>query len=265
MISARSLFDTHCHLTHKDFAIDRRSSLVHQAHEAGIEKLVVVATDALSLDGALDMQDQFGKDRIKIAAATPPHDITSEHDLLFDQVKKQAQKGRLSAFGETGLEYFYCPETAHFQKIALRRYLDCAVELNLPVAVHCREAFSDFISILTDYHSTGKRVRGMVHCFTGTLEDAKALIELGWYLSFSGIVTYPKAKFLQEVASWVPMDRILVETDSPYLAPKQKRGQENRPAYLVYIVEFLAQLRGVPYETFADDTFKNAESLFKSA
>ena len=102
----------------------------------------------------------------------------------------------------------------------------------------------------------------MIHCFTGTREEAKRCLDLGWSLSFSGIVTFPKSKQIQEIASYMPLDRLLIETDAPYLAPKQKRGQQNRPAYLVYTAEFLASLRGMEYEAFAEATFENAATLF---
>lgn len=262
MKSVSPLFDVHCHLSHKNYAIDQRSSIVHEAFLVGVEKIAVVATDKEALLGALDMQDQFGRDRIKIIAATPPHDIVNDEDALFNDVRNLAKKKRLSAIGETGLEYFYCADTKVFQKKALHRYVECALKFDLPLAIHCRDAFSDMIPIIEGYRKENRPLRGMIHCFTGTIDQAKMLLDLGWYLSFSGIVTFPKSQALQEVAKFVPLDRILLETDSPYLAPKQKRGQENKPSYLVYIAEFMALLRNMPYEAIAEATFQNAETFF---
>lgn len=262
MKSVRPLFDVHCHITHNDFSASMRPEIIREAYEAGVEQMVVVALNEKQLDDALDLQDQFGKERIKIAASTPPHDVLSDEDSFFYEVKKQAVEHRLVAIGETGLEYFYCKETERFQKNILRKYIDLSLECDLPIAIHCRDAFTDLLSILSDYRKEGKKIKGMIHCFTGSMKEAEALLDFGLYLSFSGIITFPKSKELQEVAQRIPLNRMLVETDAPYLAPKPKRGQENRPAYLVYTVEFLAMLLDLPYEAVADATYNNAKQLF---
>ena len=240
MKSVAPLFDVHCHLSHEKYPIDQRSLIAREAFQTGVEKIAVVSTGREQLTDALELQDQFGTDRIKLIAATPPHDIVGADDPLFDDICALAKEKRLSAIGETGLEYFYCPETKIFQKKALYRYIECALSFDLPLAIHCRDAFSDMIPIINTYRQENRPLKGMIHCFTGSLEEAQKLLELGWYLSLSGIVTFPKSTELQEVAKAIPLDRILLETDAPYLAPKQKRGQENRPAYLVYTAEFVA-------------------------
>lgn len=262
MKSVSPLFDVHCHLSHERYPEDLRPSIAREAFQAGVEKIAVVATCRQQLTDAFELQEQFGTERIKVIAATPPHDIIGAEDPLFQDIYALAQEKRLSAIGETGLEYFYCPETKLFQKKALHRYIECALACNLPLAIHCRYAFSDMIPIIESYRQEKKPLKGMIHCFTGSLEEAHTLLELGWYLSISGIVTFPKSIALQEVAKIIPLDRLLIETDSPYLAPKVKRGQDNRPAYLVYTAEFIANLRAVPYETLAQATFQNAETFF---
>lgn len=258
----RSLFDVHCHLSSEKIPLEQRVLLVQQAREAGVEKMLVVATDSLALTGAFSLQERIGSDIIKVAAAMPPHDVTSSHDGFFHEIQHCLQKKKLVALGETGLEYFYCSETKHFQQDILKKYLDCSLEFHLPLIIHCRDGFCDLLSILSEYQLSGKNLWGMIHCFTGTLDEARRLLDLGWFLSFSGMLTYPKAKALQDVAQFVPLEKILIETDTPYLAPKQKRGQENRPEYLVYTAEFLSTLRSETYETIAQTTYANSCFLF---
>ena len=264
MVSERSLFDAHCHLSSEKFSLEQRSELVRKAQEAGVEKMVVTATDMAALEGAFSLQEEFGKEVIKVSAAFPPHDVDSEKDEFLYEIKKALRAHKLDALGETGLEYFYCPETKQFQKQIFEQYIETAIEFQMPLVIHCREAFHDLIPMLSEYQLSGKVLGGMIHCFTGTMEEARALLDLGWFLSFSGMVTYPKAKSLQEVAQFVPLEKMLIETDSPYLAPKQKRGQENRPEYLVYTAEFLALLRGENFETIAKATYKNGSLLFET-
>jgi TatD DNase family protein len=263
MTQERALFDAHCHISSEKIPLGRRIELVRQAQESRVEKMVVTATDIASLEGAFALQEEVGRDIIKIAAAMPPHDVISEKDDFFYEVKKALNAKKLDAIGETGFEYFYCPETKEFQKQVLERYIKCSSEFQVPLVIHCRDGFYDLISLLKEYQLSGMVLRGMIHCFTGSMDEARVLLDLGWYLSFSGMVTYPKAKKLQEVAQFVPLEKLLIETDSPYLAPKQKRGQENRPEYLVYTAEFLALLRGETYESIASATYKNASSLFE--
>lgn len=263
MPAERALFDAHCHLSSEKIPLERRVSIVKKAQESGVEKMVVTATDLASLEGAFSLQREIGKEWIKVAAAMPPHDVSSEKDEFLYEVKKMLHARKLDAIGETGLEYFYCPETKQFQKQVFEKYIECAIEFQVPLVIHCREGFQDIIPMLKEHQLAGHLLGGMIHCFTGRMEDARQLLDLGWYLSFSGMVTYPKAKELQEVALFVPLENLLIETDSPYLAPKQKRGQENRPEYLVYTAEFVALLRGETYETIAAATYTNASLLFE--
>ena len=265
MNTAYPLFDVHCHLTHEQYPVDLRPSIAREAFQDGVKKIAVVALNHGQLVDALALQEQFGEERLKVVASTPPHDIIGTEDPFFEDIWALAQQKKLSAIGETGLEYFYSSDTKIYQKQALHRYIECALTFDLPLVIHCRDAFGDMIPIIEKYKEEKKPLRGMIHCFTGTMEEAEKLLELGWYLSISGIVTFPKALALQEVVKRIPLDRLLLETDSPYLAPKQKRGKENRPSYLVYVAEFIASLREVPYERIAQATFENAETFFGSS
>ena len=199
--------------------------------------------------------------------ATPKIKTRAE---LFDYelFKEMAAHPKCVAIGETGLDWYRIPDDANLEQIkdrqreAARAHFDLATEMDLPVIIHSRDAYEEQVGIIREYVDAGKLPRrGVMHCFTGTLEEAQAYIDLGFYISFSGIVTFSKE--LQEVARAVPMDRILVETDSPYLTPNPHRGKRNEPHYVLHVAEKIAGLRGVSVEEVADATVKNTKNLFK--
>lgn len=258
-IPAASLFDSHAHLTFEQFPEEDRGEVLNRALSAGVVSIMNVATDKPSLEAGWLLQKQNEIPSIYCAAATTPHDVSGIDDDFFSYVKDAAQNHRLSAIGETGFDFFHKPESKEHQEVVFLRYALLAQETSLPLIVHCREAFSTLLPILCDF---GASVQGVLHCFTGTKDDAKALLDLGWYISLSGIVTFPKSESLREVARFLPNDRFLIETDSPYLAPQPRRGQRNEPAYLRHTVETIAALRQTSYEAIAHDSFANACALF---
>lgn len=249
-----SLFDAHAHL-----AMCENSGLLERAKKAHVTRIMNIAVDKDSLDKGKALQKESADIKILLAAATTPHDLTSAEDPFFSEVRKAAKEKVLSAIGETGLEYFHSPQTKIWQQEVFLRYATLAYDENLPLIVHCRDAFPQVLALLTGFPPD---LRGMVHCFTGSYDHAVSFLKRGWYLSFSGIITYPKSTELHEVVKKVPSDKILVETDSPYLAPQNMRGKKNEPSFLPEIVATIASLKGLAFEEVAKKTFDNATTLF---
>ena len=192
-------------------------------------------------------------------AATTPHDVEIEGESFFPIVEQAAQKGQLSAIGETGLDYFYEHSKKDTQKKYLERYFDLATRTKLPVIFHCRDAFEDLFSMADQFYSLGPAV---LHCFTGTLQEAKKVLDRGWYISFSGIITFKKSQALRDVVSYVPLERMLIETDSPYLAPQSKRGKLNEPSFIHETAEMIAQIKNCSVEQVGSTSSLNAKSFF---
>jgi TatD DNase family protein len=251
------LIDSHAHLTHASL-IEEAPSLLKRGQESGIEAIVNIATRPTELEAGLALSKDYPF--VYHAAATTPHDVEQEGEEAFPYMEEMARKGSLVAVGETGLDYHYFPSTRTMQQDFLRRYLRLAQECHLPVIIHCREAFDDLFNIIDACYQGGP---GVLHCFTGTLREAQQVIERGWYLSLSGIVTFKKSHELQQVAREVPLGRLLIETDAPYLAPTPYRGKQNEPAFLLATARFIANLRSIPLEELAAATSQNARSLFK--
>ncbi len=245
------LFDTHCHF-HVADPVTIRETLV-RARASGVERIVAVggsvslnesaALAAQVADGAMDLPSvvcAFGYDRDQTARERPP-----------------VPDGALAAWGEIGLDYHYSADTRDAQLALFEEQLDEARRRGLPAVIHTREADDDTLAVLR-----ANPVRGVIHCFNGSADFAKRLLDLGFFISFSGIVTFRMAEYVRESSRAVPDDRLLIETDSPYLAPEPVRGGVNEPAYVAHICAFLAQLRGLSPDAFAERTFQNAESLF---
>jgi TatD DNase family protein len=253
--------DSHAHLS-SDQVYDDINGIIERAKVNGIEAIVNICTDTATLERGLVLAKNYGW--IHPVAATTPHDVSKEGESFFPIVTKHAKEGKLIAIGETGLDYYYEHSPMELQKDFLRRYLHLALECGLPVVIHCREAFSDFFSILdAEYQVNGKHAPGVLHCFTGSLKEAEEVLKRNWYLSLSGIVTFKKSAVLKEVAKMVPLDQLLIETDTPYLAPQSRRGKTNEPSYLPEIAAVIAETKGIAPEEVAVATTANAKKLFK--
>ena len=258
------LFDTHCHFETADAG--EIAAILSRAKSAGVEKVLAVggsrslnagAVAALTVDGERggdsrasipDVVGAIGFDRDQVGMAEG--DIAGILDSQFSTHD-------FRALGEIGLDYHYSPETRKAQTALFAAQLEEARRRDLPVVIHTREAADDTIAILKEIPS-----RGVIHCFTGEPSEARAYLDLGFCISISGIVTFRAADNVRESALVVPDDRILVETDSPFLAPVPMRGKANEPAFVVYTCAFLAKLRGMAADDFAELTFANAERLF---
>lgn len=249
--------DSHAHLT-SDELFGQMKEILERAGAVGVERIVNICTDAETFEKGLKAAEAYPL--ICNAAAVTPHDVETIGERDFPLFERAAKEGQLVAVGETGLDYHYAHSPKELQIEHLERYLSLAKECELPVIIHCREAFSDFFSIIDRcYHG----YKGVLHCFTGTLDEARGVIERGFYLSLSGIVTFKKSEALREVASYVPLERLLVETDAPYLAPQSKRGKTNEPAFIVDTVRVIAEAKKISLEEVAHCTAFNAKECFK--
>lgn len=248
--------DTHAHLTHGTLA-EKCDDLVSAALLANVEKIVNICTDETSLRLGLELAERFPV--VYNTASTTPHDVEEDGEHFFPFVEKAASDGKLVAIGETGLDYYYEHSNREVQKKYLRKYLDLAKKWNLPVVIHCRDAFEDLFKICDEIY---RDLPLVLHCFTGSLEEAKEVVKRGWHLSLSGIVTFKKSEDLREVARFVPLDQLLIETDSPYLAPMPHRGKENQPAYVVHTAACIAQEKGLDLIQVAEQTKNNASRFF---
>ncbi len=255
-----SFIDSHAHLS-EESTFSHVDQVLERAKACGISAVVNICTDAQSLKNGLALAERYPW--VYNAASTTPHDAAKEGEALFPFMAEHAHNGSLVAVGETGLDYFHWKDSAEDQKKLLRRYLQLALECHLPVVIHCRDAFADFFEILDqEYVCHGKHAPGVLHCFTGTCEEAEQVLKRGWYLSLSGIVTFKKSTALQAVAKMTPLNQLLIETDSPWLAPQSQRGRTNEPAFLPEIAQCIAHLKGLTLSEVAAATADNARRLF---
>lgn len=251
-----ALVDTHCHLGAAAFDGDREAVMARALET--LEWLVVVGDDLETSRAAIMMT----RDRVYAAVGIHPHDATDLDAAALEALRVLASDPGIVAIGEIGLDYHYEHAPRGCQKEALGAQLDLAHDLALPVVVHCRDAYDDMTEILEAYYQ-GLR-GGVMHCFSGDVAFAERCLAWGFYISFAGNVTFPKAGSLREVALAVPMDRLLVETDSPYLAPQPVRGKRCEPAYVEHTARLIARLKRIPFDQFARQTTANAERLLLS-
>ncbi|WP_351009686.1 YchF/TatD family DNA exonuclease [Shewanella sp. S1-58-MNA-CIBAN-0166] len=255
------LIDSHCHLDRLKAAPDSASLqfIMDNAKAQGVDYLLCVNVRQQGFEAMRDKMSAFNN--VFLSSGVHPLDV--QEGLNIEDIKRFAQDPRVVAIGETGLDYFYSNDTKTLQQQCFEQQISLAVEVNKPLIVHTRDAREDTINMLKAGHAD--KVGGVLHCFTENWEMAKAAIDLGFYISVSGIVTFKNAGELRSVIRQVPKDRLLVETDSPYLAPVPHRGQENQPAYVRDVAEFVAELRGEKFEELAQYTTDNFFNLFKDA
>ncbi|HLP71011.1 MAG TPA: TatD family hydrolase [Rhizobium sp.] len=252
------LIDTHCHLDFPDFD-EERDALVARAHAAGVGRMVTISTRVSKLDTLLAITERHPS--VFCSVGTHPNNANEELDVTADDLVRLAEHPKVVAIGECGLDYFYDTQTPEDQKTGFLRHIEAARRTQLPLVIHSRSADDDMAAILTQ--ETGKGAFPFIlHCFSSGEALARTGVELGGYVSFSGILTFPKSTELRDIARDVPLDRLLVETDAPYLAPKPWRGKRNEPSYVVNTAEVLAETKGVSFEEIARITTENALSVF---
>ena len=250
-----SFIDTHCHL---DILESTPEETIIEAKQAGVQRMVTIAVDEPSLDFVSSTVQEFPA--VYGSVGFHPHDASKLTKSLLQKIRQLAEEQhKLIAIGEIGLDYHYMNSPAEIQQQAFRKQLQLAVELNLPVILHSREAETDTLNILQEFPVPS---HGVAHSFTSSIEMARTLVEMGWYLGINGIVTFKNAEDLRKVVRWLPLDRLLLETDSPFLAPIPFRGKPNKPAHIPAIATFIAELRDISLEELAQQTTANAQRLF---
>lgn len=249
------LIDTHSHLNHENFALDLAET-VERTLQAGVEKILVAAYDMPSSEQAIKMAEEF--DCIAASVGIHPHDAKTMDEHNFARIKELASHPKVLAIGEIGLDFHYNFSPPDKQEEAFRLQVRLAHELDLPIIVHSREAGEETLAVLR----SEPRVRGVFHCFSENVEYVKRVVEMGYYIGIDGPVTYKRSDELREVVKWTPLDRLLVETDCPYLSPQRFRGKRNEPAYVVYVAEKVAEVKGLSFDEVAEATTRNAYELF---
>lgn len=256
-----SIVDTHCHLSDRAFAEDL-DAVIERARSEGVTKIVAVGGGGPIEDSERSAQIAERYDFIRATAGIHPHDAESWSDEVESAIDSLLLRDRVVAVGETGLDYFYDNSPREKQREVLGRHLALARKHGMPVVIHCRDAAKDLHDVLRA--EAGGNLRGAVHCFTGEYEDARIHLDMGLLISFTGILTFKNASDLRETARRLPLDRLMVETDAPLLAPSPYRGKRNEPAWTRRVVEVLAELHGTNVESVAEATSRNAEELFFS-
>jgi TatD DNase family protein len=255
--------DSHAHLDGPEFDADREA-VIERARAAGLRYLLVIggASGPEQMGAALPIAESH--DGIYAAAGIHPHDASKAQDAHFDHLRRLARQPKFLAVGEIGLDYYYDHSPREVQKQVLFRQLDLAREVKLPIIIHCRDAWPDLREIIrAHWRHTG--LGGILHCFSGTLEDALELMDWGFLVSFAGNLTFKKAEDVRAVAGGIPLDRLLTETDCPYLAPVPHRGKRNEPAYVVEVTRELARLHNLSEEEMGQRAVRNFTEFFRLA
>jgi len=251
------MIDTHAHLDFEDFDTDR-DAVIKRACEKGIEYIVNVGASVKTSKRTIELALKY--DFIYAAVGIHPHDVGAITQKDFDEIVKLKNNKKVVSIGEVGLDYFKNQIDKKIQQEWFLKFAQLAYESNLPLIIHCREAESDMESFLQKENFL--ETPGVFHCFGGNKSFAKKVLDKGFYISFSGTVTFLKATDVREVAKYIPLDRILVETDCPYLAPQQVRGKRNEPAFVEYNLEKLAEIKGMSVSELDVIIVENAKRLF---
>ncbi len=251
--------DSHCHLNMLADEPGGIDAMVSEASDNGIEHILCIAIDKASCAEVKSIADSFPQ----VTASVGIHpNVDQQEQFTVEELVAQASHPKVIAIGETGLDYFRSEGNLEWQRDRFRVHIEAAKQTQKPLIIHTREAREDTMRILENEEA--EKAGGIIHCFTENWETAKRALDIGFYISLSGIVTFKSAKELQDVAKKLPLDRILIETDSPYLAPVPHRGKTNKPVFVKHVAEFLAELRGDTVENIAATTTANFQRLFPS-
>ena len=248
-------FDSHAHLNDERFDEDREE-LISSFNQNGICNVVNIGADLQTSKESIDLAEKY--DFIYAAVGVHPHDVEDMTDADLDTLSEMSKHEKVVAIGEIGLDYYYDNSPRELQRKWFRAQMELANKIDLPVIIHSRDAMGDTLEILKDCPVK----TGVVHCYSGSVESAKEILKLGYYISFAGPVTFKNAKGLTEVAKFVPLDKILIETDSPYLTPEPYRGKRNSSLYVPEVAKKIAELKGITVEEVAKATMENTKRLF---
>lgn len=252
------LVDSHCHLNYDDFAGETQL-IIDRAREAGVSTFLTINTRLNEAPELIELAEANAD--IFCTIGVHPHDAKDYVGSdLISQLSHLATHPKVVGLGETGLDYHYDNSPRDQQQIAFQAHIEVGKTQNLPLVIHTREADEDTVRLLK-----GQNIRGVFHCFSGSKDLARQALDLGFFISFSGIITFKKAEELREIVAWAPMDRILIETDAPFLAPVPHRGQRNEPAFVREVAQKVADIRGLTFEAVAEKTSDNFFCLFDRA
>jgi len=251
------MIDSHCHLDFKDYN-NRRDDVIQTALDSGVHTLVNIGADKESTERSVQLADRF--DAVYATVGIHPHDADTFDDAFADRLVQLTEHKKVKAIGEIGLDYYRDLSPRDIQRDVFHRQLEIAVQTEMPVVIHTRESFRDTLEIIRKY--ADKLPGGIFHCFPGTVDDAYEVIDLGFHISVGGVITFPKAG-MAEVAEKVPLDWILLETDSPYLTPVPYRGKTNQPAYVKYVCERVAELRNMSFAEVEKITDRNSQKVYR--
>ncbi len=250
------IFDSHAHYDQRRFAEDQKEVLA-SLQPAGIGRIMNIGCDLESSLRSIRLAEEY--DFIYAAVGSHPDDANHVDKALIQRYRNLAQRPKVMAIGEIGLDYFYEDVPRAQQQKAFRMQMELAAELDLPVIIHQRDAYEDALKIVDEFPS----VKGVFHCFSGSLEYAKEVVKRGYYMGFTGVITFKNARKAVEVAQWASLDRLLLETDCPYMAPEPFRGKRCDSTMLPKMAEKIAELRGLPVEQIAKITRENTMRLFR--
>lgn len=251
------MIETHCHLDY--LKAEPLEEILKKIKEAGISKIVTIGVDPQNLDKVMELSNTY--EEIYFTQGIHPHDAKEATDIEFNKIISRAPMPKMVAVGEIGLDYHYNNSPPEIQRLVFEKQLQLACDLNLPVVIHTRDADEDTKAILKNF--SGKlKCKGVIHSFTATLELAQFVLEEGFYIGFNGIITFKKAENVQEVVKMTPLERILFETDSPFLTPVPHRGKENAPFYLPFIAAKIAELKNVNLDQLKTQVLENSLKCF---
>ncbi len=249
------LIDSHAHLV----SLENIPEILQRAQESSIEKIVSISSDLPSTEATISLAEKYPC--IFATTGVHPHSAETMSEEVLLGIDRFAENDKVVAIGETGLDYFYMNSEKEVQIKSFTEQIHLGKKHRLPIIIHVRDAHEDMLEILRTESLAD--TPGVIHCYTGDYDTAKKYLDLGFYISFSGIVTFKRSEELREAAKNIPADKILIETDSPYLAPVPHRGKPNEPSYVKYVAETIAEVRGVSFDEVAEITKANAERLFR--
>jgi len=251
------LVDTHAHLQWASFDKDREK-VISRARKAGVEHIVNIGFDLEGSRKAVELAEKYNG--LYATVGIHPHNANQLNQNVLDELRKLSENPKVVAIGEIGLDYYRNFSPRESQKKAFEYQLFLAEELKLPVVIHNREAQTDSLKILSKFE---RKMEGIMHCFSGNIEMAEWCVKSNFFISFAGPVTFPNSHELRRIAKWTDLNKILLETDSPWLAPQNKRGKRNEPAFLLFIAKKIAEIKGIFVDELAEATTENAREVFQ--
>lgn len=252
------IFDTHAHYDDEAFDEDR-DALLTGLPENGIARVVNVGASLASCERTIELMNRY--DYIYGAIGVHPSETAELDDKAFEWLRQQCQLGKCVAVGEIGLDYYWDEPDRELQKEWFRRQLNMARELDKPVIIHSRDATKDTVELMTEEHA--EEIGGVIHCYSYTKETAEVFLKMGFYFGIGGVLTFKNAKKLKEAVAYIPLERIVLETDCPYLAPEPNRGKRNSSLNIPYVIKALAEIKGVEEETVRQAAWENAHKLYR--